>query len=73
MFDFDNRSQGRDPNRHERVIDLLRDLWRKYPQLRLGQLLVNVEARFEHNAFFVEDDKLEASLKKVLEVGFGKE
>jgi hypothetical protein len=54
-------------------MGLLRDLWLKYPQLRLGQLLVNVDKRFETNPFFVEDDEAEAAIRKVLDVGFGKE
>jgi len=71
MFNFDSRDK-RDPARHQRVLDLLCQVWLKYPQLRLGQLLVNIDARFERNPFFVEDDEVEASIRKVLDVGFGK-
>ncbi|MBN9122042.1 MAG: hypothetical protein J0I06_23355 [Planctomycetes bacterium] len=32
----------RDPNRIDRVIEKLREVWKAHPDLRLGQLLVNV-------------------------------
>jgi len=31
----------RDINRIDRIIELLRELWKKYPDQRLGQLLEN--------------------------------
>ena len=70
MFSFDSRG-GRPVERVTRIAGLLRDLWVKYPQLRLGQLLVNVDKRFETNPFFIEDDEAEAAIRKVLDTGFG--
>jgi hypothetical protein len=60
----------RDPNRIPHVLRLIGELWTKYPQLRLGQLLVNVDKRFETNPFYIEDDEVEAALRKVADKGF---
>lgn len=60
----------RDPARVERIAELLEQLWNRYPQLRLGQLLCNVEKQFERVTFFVEDDVMEAAIRKVLDTGF---
>ncbi len=67
MFD----QEFRDPKRIDRMCAKIANLWGKYPQLRLGQLLVNVDKRFETNPFFIEDDEAEAAIQKVLDVGFG--
>ncbi len=72
MFNFDAKSDARDPKRVGRVLNLVMQLWGKYPQLRLGQLLVNVDPRFESHPFFIEDDEVEAALKKAIDVGFGR-
>jgi hypothetical protein len=73
MFGFDsNAVEARDPKRVERMLELIGELWRKYPQLRLGQLLVNVEHRFTCCAFSIEDEEVEAAMRKVLsQGGFG--
>lgn len=71
MFGFESH-EHRDSKRIDRVCALIANIWGKYPQLRLGQLLVNIDKRFETNPFFIEDDEAEAAMKKVLEVGFGK-
>lgn len=60
----------RDPARVERISELLEQLWSRYPQLRLGQLLCNVEKNFERATFFLEDDVMEAAIRKVLDTGF---
>ncbi|MBV8068282.1 MAG: hypothetical protein JO270_00155 [Acidobacteriaceae bacterium] len=36
----------RDPNRIPRILTLLRDYWTRYPDLRLGQIIVNFTPRF---------------------------
>lgn len=47
----------RDPERIDRVIEKLRVLWKTCPDMRLGQLLVNVAPRSEPNPLFhIEDD-----------------
>ena len=50
----------RDPNRIPIVLETLRRVWTQYPDLRLCQLLVNVEAG---DPYYTEDDKLVADLE----------
>jgi hypothetical protein len=60
---------GRDPKRIQRMARQIVDLWVCYPDMRLGQLLCNLDPEFGKNTWNFEDDKLEASLKKVLDNG----
>lgn len=49
----------RNPERIDTILDLIEDIWRKYPDLRLGQLLINViGTHMENNLFYYEDDSL---------------
>ena len=57
----------RDPKRIDKVLRELRKLWKKYPELRLGQLLIN--ATYPHNLYAVEDDKILQYIKYTLETG----
>lgn len=58
----------RDPARIDRMIERLRELWRRYPDQRLGQLLVNVIRPGEPcpRVFYAEDDDTEAKLLALL-------
>jgi len=47
----------RDPNRINEIIEALRDCWKKYPDLRLGQLIYNLNKSGNRDVFFPEDDK----------------
>lgn len=47
----------RDPNRIPLVLGALQRKWEKCPDIRLGQLLVNVIGR-DYNLFGIEDDQL---------------
>lgn len=49
----------RDPERIDRVLDLLGKLWKKQPDQRLGQLLVNAKLPTDNESdlFNIEDDK----------------
>lgn len=49
----------RDPDRIDRMLDLLGKLWKKQPDQRLGQLLVNAKlpTANESDLFNIEDDK----------------
>jgi uncharacterized protein YihD (DUF1040 family) len=47
----------RDPKRIEKVLNLLRNKWYEYPDLRLGQLMVNLTPE-EKDLFYLEDDDL---------------
>jgi len=53
----------RDPKRINKICDLLREVWSKYPDWRLGQLLFN--ATQQYDIFFVEDEKMIEALKKI--------
>ena len=54
----------RDPDRIDRMIERLRELWHASPDLRLGQLLVNVIRPGEPcpRIFYAEDTDTEAKM-----------
>lgn len=52
----------RDAARIERILNKIKKVWNKYPDLRLGQLLTNVDTHFEQNIFYYEDDEFENAL-----------
>ena len=56
--------QPRDPQRIDPLIDALRRLWKRYPDMRLGQLLVC--AAETSDPFNMEDDVM---LQKINEFG----
>ena len=51
----------RDPNRIDRICALLSEVWKQYPDWRLGQLLFNLTGRYD--MFYVEDDTIEEELR----------
>jgi uncharacterized protein YihD (DUF1040 family) len=50
---------ARDPKRIEDVLNRIRRIWHIYPDLRLGQLLMNVVGP-DQDLFYVEDEALVA-------------
>lgn len=59
----------RDPERIDRVIEKVRAYWKKYPDQRLGQLIMNVdrgEAGWP-DIWEVEDDTFEQKIDKELQ------
>jgi uncharacterized protein YihD (DUF1040 family) len=46
----------RDVNRIEIVLDRIKELWKKYPDLRLGQLISNVIR--DPALYYIEDEDL---------------
>lgn len=46
----------RDPNRISKVLDSIKKIWEKYPDMRLGQLICNVLR--DPTLYYVEDDEL---------------
>ena len=52
----------RDPTRIDRILDSLRDIWKKNPDLRLGQLICNVVS--ESIIYFVEDEAMIEAVEK---------
>lgn len=55
----------RDPARIPQVLGLLHKVWAEHPDMRLGQLLVNITG--SSDPFHVEDDVLVDDLKEWLE------
>jgi hypothetical protein len=53
----------RDPKRIEPFMKTITDVWKKYPDLRFGQLILNV---FPDNIdfYYVEDDKFFENIKE---------
>ena len=55
----------RDPARIEPTLAELRRIWERYPDMRLGQLVVNGARRVDRDPFNVEDDLLLHGLRQV--------
>jgi uncharacterized protein YihD (DUF1040 family) len=55
----------RDPARIPEILKLVEEAWVKYPDLRLGQLLGNLEAYLLENIYYVEDTIIAEALKIV--------
>lgn len=58
----------RDPARIDPMLDLLRQVWMRSPDLRLGQLIVNAVAAREPcpEVFAIEDTVLARRLERLL-------
>ena len=54
----------REPKRIERILASIRAIWERFPDWRLGQLLVNAIPEFEGRLFYIEDTIAEESLDK---------
>lgn len=48
----------RDPNRITKILDQISSIWRKYPDMRLGQLIVNSMRDTKIDPFYIEDETL---------------
>jgi hypothetical protein len=59
---------ARDPARIPAVLERLGKLWKRYPQLRLGQLIGNVVEPDSNSLYYVEDEELITRL----EAGYAK-
>lgn len=47
----------RDPERIDKILKALSVAWHKVPDLRLGQLICNMQSAAGNDLFYVEDDK----------------
>ena len=56
----------RDPQRIEPTLKLLEELWKKYPDMRLGQLIENLASDANLDAWTIEDSELQQTLNKWL-------
>lgn len=49
----------RDPKRIDIIVEMLKAVWKQNPDLRLGQLFVNIDTRSSSpDLFMLEDDRL---------------
>jgi uncharacterized protein YihD (DUF1040 family) len=53
----------RDPERINIILEHLKEIWMKYPDLRLGQLISNI-APPQASIFYLEDDTMLKRLKQ---------
>ena len=57
----------RDFNRIDRILNLLGEIWKKHPDQRMGQLLINYGLINDNmESWNIEDDEMEAQLKFAL-------
>jgi uncharacterized protein YihD (DUF1040 family) len=58
----------RDAARIDQMVELVRALWKKYPDWRLAQLVLNAHAAASApgEAYFAEDDVIERGLRSLL-------
>jgi uncharacterized protein YihD (DUF1040 family) len=63
------KTAERDPKRIDEILAELRELWMKCPDLRLGQLVVNIigPSQPTPEVFYVEDDEFLVCLRKFRE------
>lgn len=54
----------RDINRIDKILEDLGKIWKKYPDLRLTQLIVNVMSACGSDLYYVEDEKFIKILKE---------
>ena len=60
----------RDPKRIHEVLMNLEELWQRYPDWRLMQLICNMQASTGRDMYYVEDDRLIQIFKTLIEKGF---
>lgn len=56
----------RDVNRIDVILSEIKDIWKKYPDLRLGQLICNVVR--DPTLYYIEDKELVEELKEFYNV-----
>lgn len=59
----------RDPNRIPSILTKIEAVWKRHPDMRLGQLLVNLLDPSPNRLFYVEDDVLAKRLADFIETG----
>lgn len=52
----------KDPKRIDRIIDLIREIWKENPYMRLSQLL-GACVEDGHELYYIQDTRLERKLK----------
>jgi hypothetical protein len=59
----------RDPERIDEILNLISQAWRSHPDMRLGQLVVNLLDPKPNAIFYIEDDVLLERLHSLLSSG----
>jgi uncharacterized protein YihD (DUF1040 family) len=54
----------RDPDRIPRILSELQLIWQDRPDLRLGQLLMNVFSEAEEDLYYMEDDEIIRAIER---------
>jgi hypothetical protein len=57
----------RNPDRIEPTLDLLAKVWKRHPDWRLSQVVVNALDVTSPEVFYAEDEALEAGLQRLRE------
>jgi hypothetical protein len=57
------RNIMRNPERIPKILNEIEKIWQQYPDLRLGQLILNLEYRLP--LYQIEDEELVAALKSL--------
>lgn len=55
----------RDPAKIDKMINIIRAVWKESPDLRLGQLIMNISPGGQ-DIFYLEDDRLLDAMKDEL-------
>lgn len=63
------RGTPRDPARIDAILAAIAEVWYAYPDMRLGQLLVNLLDPEWNKLFTIEDDVLAERLREFAETG----
>jgi hypothetical protein len=62
----------RDIKRIDPMVEKFRELWKKYPDMRFGQLLLFIYSEFnrieERDTFYIEDEKGLILLQEILDL-----
>lgn len=59
----------RNPDRIDKVLEVLGACWKKYPDWRLGQLFCNLQRATGTDLFYLEDNKMIELLNEYFEMG----
>jgi hypothetical protein len=67
----ESKATMRDPKRIDAVLAKVREVWERYPDMRLSQLIVNACRTNEAvpGVFYTEDSKLQEGLEWLLSLG----
>lgn len=64
VFNNEVGSTMRDPERIDKFCEKLKSEWKRYPDFRFWQMIMNVASEFDVDPFYVEDDKGEEVFTK---------